>query len=211
MADTGDEDKFKIVFLGDLGVGKTSIVTRFMYEKFEASYHATVGIDFLTRKMEAKDRTIKLQIWDTAGQERFRSLIPNYLKDSDAAVIVFDISNRDTLNNIDHWASEVKKGESTGESIPLVYLVGNKLDLKTRQITEEEGQRLAKTQGFTYFEVSAKQDVNIKPLFDDIGNRLPRKARKKQHTTSVTLPTGGETSKKGGKGGGDAPKEGGCC
>ena len=85
--------KYKLVFLGDQSVGKTSIVTRFMYDTFDSSYQATIGIDFLSKTMYLEDRTVRLQLWDTAGQERFRSLIPSYIRDSSVAVIVYDITS----------------------------------------------------------------------------------------------------------------------
>ena len=85
--------KFKLVFLGDQGTGKTSIIARFMYNSFETNYKATIGIDFLSKTMYLEDRTVRLQLWDTAGQERFRSLIPSYIRDSSVAVVVYDISS----------------------------------------------------------------------------------------------------------------------
>lgn|SRR3990167_419758 len=85
--------KYKLVFLGDQSVGKTSIVTRFMYDTFDSTYQATIGIDFLSKTMYLEDRTVRLQLWDTAGQERFRSLIPSYIRDSSVAVIVYDITS----------------------------------------------------------------------------------------------------------------------
>ncbi|GAB0194812.1 ras-related protein Rab-6A-like [Grus japonensis] len=86
--------KFKLVFLGEQSVGKTSLITRFMYDSFDNTYQATIGIDFLSKTMYLEDRTIRLQLWDTAGQERFCSLIPSYIRDSAVAVIVFDITSR---------------------------------------------------------------------------------------------------------------------
>ncbi|KAM3827708.1 ras-related protein Rab-6B-like isoform 2-T2 [Vipera latastei] len=85
--------KFKLVFLGEQSVGKTSLITRFMYDSFDNTYQATIGIDFLSKTMYLEDRTIRLQLWDTAGQGRFRSLIPSYLRDSAEAVIVFDLTS----------------------------------------------------------------------------------------------------------------------
>eukprot|EP00056_Hartaetosiga_gracilis_P010450 m.154362 g.154362 ORF g.154362 m.154362 type:complete len:115 (+) comp13314_c0_seq5:121-465(+) len=84
--------KFKLVFLGEQSVGKTSLITRFMYDSFDNTYQATIGIDFLSKTMYLEDRTVRLQLWDTAGQERFRSLIPSYIRDSSVAVVVYDIT-----------------------------------------------------------------------------------------------------------------------
>uniref|UniRef100_A0AAF5Q7B5 Uncharacterized protein n=1 Tax=Wuchereria bancrofti TaxID=6293 RepID=A0AAF5Q7B5_WUCBA len=87
--------KFKLVFLGEQSVGKTSLITRFMYDSFDNTYQATIGIDFLSKTMYLEDRTVRLQLWDTAGQERFRSLIPSYIRDSTVAVVVYDITKNE--------------------------------------------------------------------------------------------------------------------
>ena len=101
-------EKYKLVFLGDQGVGKTSIITRFMYDSFDTAYQATIGIDFLSKTMYLDDRTVRLQLWDTAGQERFRSLIPSYIRDSSVAVIVYDITNRNSFANTAKWIEDVR-------------------------------------------------------------------------------------------------------
>ncbi|GBP49118.1 Ras-related protein Rab-6A [Eumeta japonica] len=90
--------KFKLVFLGEQSVGKTSLITRFMYDSFDNTYQATIGIDFLSKTMYLEDRTVRLQLWDTAGQERFRSLIPSYIRDSTVAVVVYDITTGHTFD-----------------------------------------------------------------------------------------------------------------
>ena len=86
--------KYKIVFLGDQSVGKTSLILRFTQDTFDGNYQATIGIDFLSKTMYVDDKMVRLQLWDTAGQERFRSLIPSYIKDSSVAVVVYDISSK---------------------------------------------------------------------------------------------------------------------
>ncbi|KAG6499567.1 hypothetical protein ZIOFF_039357 [Zingiber officinale] len=119
--------KYKLVFLGDQSVGKTSIITRFMYDKFDITYQATIGIDFLSKTMYLEDRTVRLQLWDTAGQERFRSLIPSYIRDSSVAIIVYDISTRALILYGWLWMRRYKYwtcGQSTG-------LVDRALDLWT--------------------------------------------------------------------------------
>jgi Ras-related protein Rab-6A len=92
--------KFKLVFLGEQSVGKTSLITRFMYDSFDNTYQATIGIDFLSKTMYLEDRTVRLQLWDTAGQERFRSLIPSYIRDSTVAVVVYDITNANSFHQV---------------------------------------------------------------------------------------------------------------
>ncbi|CAI9767010.1 unnamed protein product [Fraxinus pennsylvanica] len=125
--------KYKLVFLGDQSVGKTSIITRFMYDKFDTTYQATIGIDFLSKTMYLEDRTVRLQLWDTAGQERFRSLIPSYIRDSSVAVIVYDVANRQSFLNTSKWIEEVHT--ERGSDV-IVVLVGNKTDLVDKRVGE---------------------------------------------------------------------------
>ena len=97
------------MFLGDQGAGKTSIITRFMYDTFDnTKYEATIGIDFLSKTMYLEDRTIRLQLWDTAGQERFHALIPSYIRDSSVAVVVYDVTNRASFQNTARWIEDVR-------------------------------------------------------------------------------------------------------
>ncbi|GME82654.1 unnamed protein product [Ambrosiozyma monospora] len=163
--------KYKIVFLGDQGVGKTSLITRIMYDTFDSHYAATIGIDFLSKTMYLDDKTIRLQLWDTAGQERFRSLIPSYIRDSNVAIIVYDITNKESFNDVTKWFNVVK--EERGSNV-LVVLVGNKSDLDNKTITNEEGETLAKKLGCNFFiETSSKNGYNVKNLFKKIGKLLP--------------------------------------
>ncbi|KAL6867271.1 hypothetical protein ACP4OV_015295 [Aristida adscensionis] len=163
--------KYKLVFLGDQAVGKTAILTRFMYDKFDATYQATIGIDFLSKTMYLEDRTVRLQLWDTAGQERFRSLIPSYIRDSSVAVIVYDVTDRQSFSNTSKWIEEVNT--QRGGDV-LIVLVGNKTDLvDKRQVSTEEGEAKAQEHGIMFIETSAKAGFNIKPLFRKIASSLP--------------------------------------
>ncbi|KAK4264914.1 hypothetical protein QN277_026031 [Acacia crassicarpa] len=171
MATVSALSKFKLVFLGDQSVGKTSIITRFMYDKFDATYQATIGIDFLSKTMYLEDRTLRLQLWDTAGQERFRSLIPSYIRDSAVAVVVYDVANRQSFLNTTKWIEEVRT-ERGGDVI--IVLVGNKTDLvDKRQVSIEEGDAKSREFGIIFIETSAKAGFNIKPLFRKIATALP--------------------------------------
>jgi len=121
--------KYKLVFLGDEAVGKTSIITRFMYDTFDNTYKVTIGIDFVSKTMYLEDRIVRLQLWDTAGQERFRSLIPSYIRDSSVAIVVYDITNRASFLNSEQWIEDVRS--ERGEDV-VIMLVGNKTDLADR-------------------------------------------------------------------------------
>ena len=163
--------KHKLVFLGDIYVGKTSIINRFMYESYDSNYQATIGIDFLSKTLYLDDRTVRLQLWDTAGQERFRSLIPNYIRDSSVAVIVFDLTNKASFTNCDKWVEDVKN-ERGNDAV--VVIVGNKIDkTEERAVTAEEAQEKAKNFDAFYIETSAKTGDNVKTLFKQIATTLP--------------------------------------
>ncbi|XP_043913372.1 ras-related protein Rab-6A-like isoform X3 [Protopterus annectens] len=163
--------KFKLVFLGEQSVGKTSLITRFMYDSFDNTYQATIGIDFLSKTMYLEDRTVRLQLWDTAGQERFRSLIPSYIRDSTIAVVVYDITNLNSFQQTSKWIDDVRT--ERGSDV-IIMLVGNKTDLADkRQVSIEEGERKARELNILYVETSAKAGYNVKQLFRRVAAALP--------------------------------------
>ncbi|KAF8261075.1 ras-domain-containing protein [Lactarius quietus] len=168
---TGTLKRTKIVLLGDQSVGKTSLITRFMYDTFDNTYQATIGIDFLSKTLYLDDRTVRLQLWDTAGQERFRSLIPSYIRDSTVAIVVFDITNRQSFMSTSKWIEDVRS--ERGNDV-MVVLVGNKADLSDkRQVTLEEATAKAQSLNIMFMETSAKAGHNVKSLFKKIAMSLP--------------------------------------
>ncbi|XP_055034820.1 ras-related protein Rab-41 isoform X2 [Triplophysa rosa] len=163
--------KFKLVFLGEQSVGKTSLITRFMYDSFDNTYQATIGIDFLSKTMYLEDRTVRLQLWDTAGQERFRSLIPSYIRDSTIAVVVYDITNLNSFQQTSKWIDDVRT--ERGSDV-IIMLVGNKTDLADkRQVSLEAAEKKARELGVMYIETSAKAGYNVKQLFRRVAAALP--------------------------------------
>ncbi|KAI9475221.1 GTPase Ryh1 [Coemansia sp. RSA 989] len=161
----------KLVFLGEQGAGKTSVITRFMYDTFDTTYQATIGIDFLSKTMYLEDRTVRLQLWDTAGQERFRSLVPSYIRDSTVALIVYDITNREGFAQTSKWLDIVHA--ERGNDV-MIVLVGNKTDLSdARQVSTEEGEKKARDINAMFMETSAKAGHNVKALFKKIALALP--------------------------------------
>ena len=134
--------KFKLVFLGEPCVGKTSLITRFMYDSFDNTYQATIGIDFLSKTMYLEDRTVRLQLWDTAGQERFRSLIPSYIRDSSVAVVVYDLTNRSSFQHTSKWIDDVRT--ERGNDV-IIMLVGNKTDLADKRYEWKTFRELLKS------------------------------------------------------------------
>ncbi|XP_069747905.1 ras-related protein Rab-6A isoform X5 [Narcine bancroftii] len=142
-----------------------------MYDSFDNTYQATIGIDFLSKTMYLEDRTIRLQLWDTAGQERFRSLIPSYIRDSAAAVVVYDITNVNSFQQTTKWIDDVRT--ERGSDV-IIMLVGNKTDLADkRQVAIEEGERKAKELNVMFIETSAKAGYNVKQLFRRVAAALP--------------------------------------
>ncbi|KAK2077045.1 Ras- protein RABH1d [Prototheca wickerhamii] len=142
-----------------------------MYDKFDTTYQATIGIDFLSKTMYLEDRTLRLQLWDTAGQERFRSLIPSYIRDSSVAVVVYDVTNRQSFLNVQRWVEEVRA--ERGNDV-IIVAVGNKTDLTDkRQVSTEEGDSRARELGVLFIETSAKAGFNVKALFRKVAAALP--------------------------------------
>eukprot|EP00053_Salpingoeca_punica_P004122 m.47282 g.47282 ORF g.47282 m.47282 type:complete len:208 (-) comp12620_c0_seq1:318-941(-) len=188
--------KFKLVFLGEQSVGKTSLITRFMYDSFDNTYQATIGIDFLSKTMYLEDRTVRLQLWDTAGQERFRSLIPSYIRDSSVAVVVYDITNRNSFQQTSKWIDDVRT--ERGQDV-IIMLVGNKTDLADkRQVSTEEGEAKAKELNVMFIETSAKVGSQVKQLFKRVAAALPGMEntidpKEKEDLVDITL---GETAEK---------------
>ena len=163
-------DTYKIVVLGDISVGKTSILSRFRYGIFEPEYMPTLGIDFFSKNLFYEDKTIRLILWDTAGEERFRSLIPSYLKNADCIIIVFDITNKDSFNSLNKWLTDSKNNASEGT----IYIIcGNKSDLKEkRTVNENEIDEYIKKNELIYVECSAKNGEGIKDLFNTVAKNL---------------------------------------
>ena len=146
--------RYKIIFVGDAGVGKTTIINRINDNEFQSSYDATIGVDFWAKKINFRGNEITLQIWDTAGQEKYRGLIPSYVRNSSIVFIVFDITNRKTFESIPKWIELIKSIEKN-----ILVLIGNKDDLEEkREVEEKEGKELAKKNEIAYYELSAKKD-----------------------------------------------------
>lgn len=164
--------KYKLVVVGDEAVGKTSILTRFMYDTFTPQYKVTVGIDFVSKNIYLEDRCIRLQLWDTAGQERFKSLIPSYIRDCSIALVVFDVSNRQSFLSTSAWVQDIR--HERGSDVVLV-LVGNKGDLEDqRQVSIEEAKAHSKSLNIPYIDLSAKTGHNIKQMFHQLARALPQ-------------------------------------
>jgi len=163
--------KYKLVFLGDQSVGKTSIINRFIFDTFDGKDHPTVGIDFISKTLYYDDKAVKLQLWDTAGQERFRSLIPSYIRDCTVSIVCFDVTSRQSFENITKWVEDVRS--ERGNDV-IIVIVGNKVDLEEkRSVRPDEGESLARDLETMFIEVSAKAGHNVSQLFQMIAGVLP--------------------------------------
>ena len=152
--------RHKIIFIGDAGVGKTTIISRIMDNPFIEEYEPSIGVDFMSKTLKYNGQNVKLQIWDTAGQEKYKGLIPSYVRNSSIVFVVYDISGKTSFDNIPKWINFIKSIENT-----TIVLCGNKIDLENREVKKEEGEELAKKEGISFFEVSAKTNDNIKNMF----------------------------------------------
>ena len=155
--------KFKIIFLGDQGTGKSCILNRFVDDKFDENYQATVGLDFQSKNVKIDNQDIHLLLYDTAGQEKFRSLIPMYTRDANIIMLVYDITRKESFNNIPIWIKDLTNVKF--EEVIFV-LIGNKIDLNDKsEVNKEEGEKYSQENKMIFEEVSAKTGENFPELF----------------------------------------------
>ena len=160
--------RHKIIFVGDAGVGKTTIISRVMDNPFNKVYEPSIGVDFMSKIIKYRGQNIKLQIWDTAGQEKYKGLIPSYVRNSSIVFLIYDISVKTSFDNIPKWISFIRSIENT-----TLVLCGNKIDLDKREVTKEEGEALAQKEGIAFYETSAKTGDGIKSMFYNTVSDLP--------------------------------------
>ncbi|XP_024966691.1 ras-related protein RABA5b [Cynara cardunculus var. scolymus] len=159
----GEEYLFKIVVIGDSAVGKSNLLSRFARDEFDLHSKATIGVEFQTQVVDIEGKEVKAQVWDTAGQERFRAVTSAYYRGAVGALIVYDISRRTTFDSIKRWLDELNTHCDTTTAR---MLVGNKSDLENiRDVSVEEGKRLAEEEGLFFIETSALDSTNVKTAF----------------------------------------------
>ena len=163
----------KIVLLGDISVGKTSIASRYCKNTFNEHHINTIGGAYLQQKIVLSNGvSIKFHIWDTSGQERFRTMTNLYYHDAQAAILTYDVTNEESLKSLDYWINELKGKVETDNMI--LILAGNKCDVsdEERKVDMRKGMQVAEKYGMTFFETSAKAGTGIVELFNEIGNRI---------------------------------------
>ena len=153
---------FKLLIIGESGVGKTCLLLRFTDDSFTANHLTTIGIDFKIKIINIEGKLIKLQIWDTAGQERFRTITKTYYKGAHGIILTYDVTDQNSFKNIRNW---IKQIEANAQTTVRKVLVGNKCDKPDRVVTEEEGKKLADDYSMSFFETSAKTNQNVGEVF----------------------------------------------
>uniref|UniRef100_A0A7S1GR15 Uncharacterized protein n=1 Tax=Cyclophora tenuis TaxID=216820 RepID=A0A7S1GR15_CYCTE len=163
---------FKLVLIGDSGVGKSCLLLRFADDAFTESYISTIGVDFRFRTVKIDKKTVKLQIWDTAGQERFRTITSAYYRGADGIIMVYDVTSSESFDHVNDWLKEVNRYAAEGT---VKLLVGNKSDrVADKVVTEEKAKEFADELGIAFLETSAKSAKNVEEAFLTMAGELIR-------------------------------------
>ena len=189
---------FKILTIGESGVGKTCILRRFVENKFLKSHLATIGIDFRTKVLQVYGKDIKLKIWDTAGQERYHNITSQIYKGADGIILVFDVNEEISFTKIKDWIEQIKSNISQDE-ISLI-LLGNKCDIEERAISKEQGQEMANSLKINYYETSALNGTGINEAFEGLTKEIMKKKKvinSDGRTISLTSTQKAKNQKKG--------------
>ncbi|ORZ01347.1 ras family-domain-containing protein [Syncephalastrum racemosum] len=192
---TDDEFDYllKLVLIGDSGVGKSNLLSRFTTNEFNLESKSTIGVEFATKNIQIEQDTIKAQIWDTSGQERYRAITGAYYRGAVGALLVYDITRQQSFQNVQHWLKELR--DHANQDI-VIMLIGNKVDLSetSRAVSTDEGGALAEQEGFLFFETSALDSTNVDTAFETVFNRIYANLPKKNKDTEGTNvgPSSGE-------------------
>lgn len=189
---------FKLLIVGESGVGKTCILLRFAEDLFEENFLTTIGVDFKVKQITVDDKQIKLQIWDSAGQERFKNITMSYYRNCSGIIIVYDVTNHNSFEKVGEWIEEVRRYVPT---VPLM-IIGNKCDMEDkRQVSTEEGRELAAKYNLIFLETSAKNNTNIENTFTDLSRLLMKDAENKpkqesKNQVNIAATSGKKTKRK---------------
>lgn len=210
---------FKYIIIGDTGVGKSCLLLQFTDKRFQPVHDLTIGVEFGARMINIENKPIKLQIWDTAGQESFRSITRSYYRGAAGALLVYDITRRETFNHLTRWLEEARQNSHQNM---VIMLIGNKSDLEhRRQVSREEGEAFAEENGLVFLETSAKTAANVEAAFVKTAEKIYQNIQSgiydvnnesygvKIGTPALGGPAGGLSA--GGKKVGGANGGGGCC
>uniref|UniRef100_A0A7N0RFR1 Ras-related protein RABA2a n=1 Tax=Kalanchoe fedtschenkoi TaxID=63787 RepID=A0A7N0RFR1_KALFE len=190
MARRPDEEYdylFKVVLIGDSGVGKSNLLSRFTRNEFCLESKSTIGVEFATRTLQVEGRTVKAQIWDTAGQERYRAITSAYYRGALGALLVYDTTKATTFENVSRWLKELR---DHADANIVIMLIGNKTDLKhLRAVATEDGQSYTEKEGLSFIETSALESTNVEKAFQTILSEIYRIISKKSLAAGETAPS----------------------
>ena len=188
---------FKLLIIGDSGVGKSSLLLRFADNLFSGTYITTIGVDFKIRTIDVNGEKVKLQIWDTAGQERFRTITSTYYRGTHGVIVVYDVTNGESFVNVKRWLQEIDQNCDVVNRI----LVGNKNDCPEKKVVQtEDAHKFADQIGIELYETSAKENINVEEVFYAITRlvlQTKRETTKESGTRGDTIKVGKGASKKG--------------
>ena len=167
-----DEVVYKVLLLGDSSVGKTCFLLRYCDKSFQDAHLSTIGLDYRLKTMVLKNnKSVKLQIWDTAGQDRFRAITKNYYKGANGIILIYDVTNKQTFENVKNWITQIK--EEANQNV-IIYLAGNKIDMdeELKLVPTEDGQQMADEYNLPFKETSAKEGININEIFQELVEKI---------------------------------------
>eukprot|EP00300_Choanocystis_sp_HF-7_P036648 c52515_g1_i1.p1 GENE.c52515_g1_i1~~c52515_g1_i1.p1 ORF type:complete len:215 (+),score=9.73 c52515_g1_i1:41-646(+) len=191
---------FKLLLIGDSGVGKSCLLLRFADDTYTESYISTIGVDFKIRTIELDSKTIKLQIWDTAGQERFRTITSSYYRGAHGIIVVYDVTDQESFNNVKQWLHEIDRYASENVN---KLLVGNKSDLTTKRVVDYNvAKEFADGLGIPFLETSAKSATNVEQAFltmaNEIKNRMANAPAAKDNKQGLNMKQAAPVKQSGG-------------
>ena len=208
MDDENYDFIFKVLLLGNSDVGKSSLLLRYVDSVWNDAFVPTIGVDFKVKTLTINEKKVKMQIWDTAGQERFKNITASYYRGGNGVLVVYDITDRDSLENLNSWLIEIEKNANKN-----VYklLIGNKSDLEDkRKVTYQEGKDFAESNGMKFIETSAKDNTKVQEAFELLTSEIMKSAvnkdkgmEKKDNTKQIRLSQNTEDI--------SGKKKGGCC
>ncbi|OCB91356.1 ras-domain-containing protein [Sanghuangporus baumii] len=200
---------FKVVLIGDSGVGKSNLLSRFTRNEFNLDSKSTIGVEFATRTIQVDGKTVKAQIWDTAGQERYRAITSAYYRGAVGALLVYDIAKQSTFENVQRWLKELR---DHADSNIVIMLVGNKSDLRhLRAVLTDQAQQFAEENHLSFMETSALDASNVELAFQSILTEIYRivSAKSLENTVDPSIKPGESTTISVSTG--EDQKKAGCC
>ncbi|XP_021766009.1 ras-related protein RABA1f [Chenopodium quinoa] len=210
-ADDDYDYLFKVVLIGDSGVGKSNLLSRFTRNEFSLESKSTIGVEFATRSIRVDDKIVKAQIWDTAGQERYRAITSAYYRGAVGALVVYDVTRHVTFENVQRWLKELR--DHTDSNI-VIMLVGNKADLRhLRAVSVEDAKGFAERENTFFMETSALEALNVENAFTEVLSQIYHVVSRKALDIGddpAALPKG-QNINIGSKDDVSAVKQSGCC